>query len=100
MVASVDRCVVQLSLKEDGSVHEVMENLAVSGAKVEIVDTEHGKMLKIVTKNRTTVRGYMSGCAYRVSLRFEIWAKWSGLTLPVHTGYVWSFWTTNHPGER
>ncbi|WP_202319479.1 hypothetical protein [Archaeoglobus neptunius] len=121
---------VPVVLKEDGTIHDVMENLAVNGTKVmEIVETEHGKMLKIVTKNRTTVMGYyshrvpifskldvvkpstaevksyyeptevyayMSGDADRVSLKFEIWAKWSGLTLPMHTGYVWGFWLNGH----
>ncbi len=124
---------VPVALKEDGTVHDVIENLAVNGTKaVEIVETEHGKMLKIVTKNRTTVRGYyshrvpvfsnldvikpstakiksyyeptevyvyMSGDADKVNLNFEIWTKWSGLGMPGHAGYVWSFWLNGHLGE-
>lgn len=43
---------VPVALKKDGTVHDVMENLAVNETKaVEIVGTEHGKMFKLAASD-------------------------------------------------
>ncbi len=58
---------VPIAVKKDGTIHEVMNNLTIycfdkveCNPKVEIIDTEYGKALKIVTDRYTTIKGYYS----------------------------------------
>ena len=61
---------VPIAVKKDGNIHEVMNNLTIyclnngkkvkCNPKVEIIDTEYGKALKIVTDRYTTIKGYYS----------------------------------------